>query len=351
MLAHVRTAALWGLEAFPVECEVDVGPGLPGFVLVGLPDASAREVRERVWPALRNAGFLPPDRKVTVNLAPAGRRKEGASCDLAVALGVLSATSQVPPERLSRAAAIGELALDGHLRGVRGTLGLAEAAWRAGATSVMCASGSAPEAALVAGLAVHPVATIGAAAAWLRGEEIAAQMPAPPDPAPDERNDLDEVRGQAVARRALEIAAAGGHHLLMVGPPGAGKSMLAQRLPGILPPLVAEEALTVTRLHSAAGSRTPGLGLMTRRPFRAPHHSVTVAGLIGGGSPPKPGEISLAHHGVLFLDELTEYKKGLLDALREPLESGAVHLSRASGRVSFPARALLVAAMNVWACR
>ena len=350
MLAHVRSAALWGLEAFPVECEVDVGPGLPGFVLVGLPDTSAREVRERVWPALRNAGFLPPDRKVTVNLAPAGRRKEGASCDLAVGLGVLSATSQVPPERLSRAAAIGELALDGGLRGVRGTLGLAEAAWRAGATSVMCAAESAPEAALVAGLSVHPVATIVEAAAWLRGAEIAPQRAAPPDRAPEERNDLDEVRGQAVARRALEIAAAGGHHLLMVGPPGAGKSMLAQRLPGVLPTLAAEEALTVTRLHSAAGSRMPGLGLMTRRPFRAPHHSVTVAGLIGGGSPPRPGEISLAHHGVLFLDELTEYRKGLLDALREPLESGAVHLSRASGRVSFPARALLVAAMNVCRC-
>jgi magnesium chelatase family protein len=350
MLAHVRSAALWGLEAFPVECEVDVGPGLPGFVLVGLADPSAREVRERVWPALRNAGFLPPDRKVTVNLAPAGRRKEGASCDLAVALGVLAATSQVPPERLERSAAFGELALDGRLRGVRGTLGLAEAAWRAGATSLLCAAPSAPEAALVEELRVLPVATLNDAAAWLRGADMPGQPAAPPDGEPEKENDLSDVRGQAVARRALEIAAAGGHHLLMVGPPGAGKSMLAQRLPGILPRLSSGEALTVTRLHSAAGTRPPGLGLMVRRPFRAPHHSVTPAGLIGGGSPPRPGELSLAHHGVLFLDELTEYHRGLLDALREPLETGVVHLSRASGRASFPARTLVVAAMNSCRC-
>jgi magnesium chelatase family protein len=350
MLAHVRSAALWGLEAFPVECEVDVGPGLPGFVLVGFADPSAREVRERVLPALRNAGFLPPDRKVTVNLAPAGRRKEGASCDAAVALGVLAATSQVPPERLARVAAIGELALDGRLRGVRGTLGLAEAAWRAGATALLCASDSAPEAALVEGLVVYPVAKLHDAAEWLRGTELPTQTPAPPDAGAGEFADLAEVRGQAVARRALEIAAAGGHHLLMVGPPGSGKSMLAGRLPGILPPLTPAEALIVTRLHSAAGSRHPGRGLMVNRPFRAPHHSVTVAGLIGGGSPPRPGELSLAHQGVLFLDELAEYRGGLLDALREPLETGAVCISRASGRSTFPARALLVAAMNPCKC-
>jgi len=350
MLAHVRSAALWGLEAFPVECEVDVGPGLPGFVLVGLADPSAREVRERVWPALRNAGFLPPDRKVTVNLAPAGRRKEGASCDLAVSLGVLAATAQVPLERLARAAAIGELALDGRVRGVRGTLGLAEAAWRAGALVLLCPVAAAPEAALVAGLRVLPVSTVNDAAAWLRGGELPLQPPAPPDEEPADGDDLADVRGQAVARRALEIAAAGGHHLLMVGPPGAGKSMLARRLPGILPPLTPEEALVITRLHSAAGSRPSGRGLMTRRPFRAPHHSVTRAGLIGGGSPPRPGELSLAHHGVLFLDELAEYPRGLLDALREPLETGTIHLARASGRSTFPAQTLLIAAMNPCAC-
>ena len=350
MLAQVRSAALWGLEAFPVECEIDVGPGLPGFVLVGFADHAAREVRERVWPALRNAGFLPADRKVTVNLAPAERRKEGASCDLAVALGVLAATSQVPGERLARAAAIGELALDGRLRGVRGTLGLAEVAWRAGATTLLCAASAAPEAALVESLTVLPVATLAEAAEWLRGGERPPQTPAAPDGRPEKEEDLADVRGQGMARRALEIAAAGGHHLLMVGPPGPGKSMLAHRLPGILPPLTSAEALTVTRLLSAGGSRSPGLGLMVRRPFRSPHHSVTAAGLIGGSSPPRPGELSLAHHGVLFLDELTEYARGLLDGLREPLESGVVCLARASGRATFPARALLVAACNPCRC-
>ncbi len=350
MLSRVRTAALWGLEAFPVDCEVDVGPGLPGFVLIGLPDASAREARDRVWPALRNAGFQLPDRRVTVNLAPAERRKEGPATDLAVALGILTATSQAPAGRLEDGAALGELALDGSLRGVRGTLSLAETLWRAGARTLLCAAAAAPEAALVAGLCVLPVATLAQAVEWLRGGEVMPQAPAAPDGEPATAPDLGDVRGQAVARRALEIAAAGGHHLLLVGPPGAGKSMLASRLPGILPPLEPDEALTVTRLHSAAGLRPPGLGLVARRPFRAPHHSLSRAGLVGGSSPPRPGELSLAHHGVLFLDELSEYARGLLDALRQPLEDGAITIARAAGSARFPARALLVAAMNPCPC-
>jgi magnesium chelatase family protein len=333
-----------------VDCEVDVGPGLPGFVLVGLPDATGREARDRVWPALRNSGFDLPDRRVTVNLAPAERRKEGASADLALALGVLAASGQVPTERLDSVAAIGELALDGGARAVRGTLALAEAAWRAGASTLLCAVNAAAEGALVEGLVVHGIERLGEAVAWLRGEPLPRAAPATPEPEPLMSADLAEVRGQSLARRALEIAAAGGHHLLFVGPPGAGKSMLAARMPGLLPALAHADALEVTRLHSLAGAREPGRGLARTPPFRAPHHSVSRAGLVGGGSPPRPGEISLAHHGVLFLDEFAEFARGTIDALREPIETGRVSIARAAHRSVFPARVLLVAAMNPCFC-
>ncbi len=351
MLTRVLASALWGLEAFAIECEVDVGPGLPGFVLIGLPDASAREAHDRIWPALRHSGLLVPDRHVTVNLAPADRRKEGVAADLAIALGLLHATNQAPLDRLARGAALGELALDGTLRAPRGTLALAEAAWRAGARTLLCAAAAAPEAALVDALDVRACDTLASAVAWLRGEgELPRAVPVAADDPLDGLEDLADVRGQAMARRALEIAAAGGHHALLVGPPGAGKSMLARRLPGILPPLDPEDARVVTRIHSSAGLRAPGRGLMRARPFRAPHHTVSRAGLIGGGTPPRPGEISLAHHGVLFLDELTLAPRSLVDALREPLEHGSVAIARASGRVEFPARPLVVAAANPCPC-
>ncbi|MCG0237956.1 MAG: YifB family Mg chelatase-like AAA ATPase [Firmicutes bacterium] len=348
MFTRVLSFSRHGVEALPVAVEVDVGTGLPTFDLVGLPGTAIREARERVRAAIRNAGAQFPARRVTVNLAPAALPKEGAGFDLAIALGVLAATGQIPAGRLEGLAVAGELSLDGTLRPVRAALAMAVAARAEGCRGLLTAAESAPEAAL-AGFPVYPVRTLAEAIRWLRGDlELA---PAPPAGDREEAGgwvELAEVRGQPVARRALEIAAAGGHNLLMIGPPGVGKSLLARALPGLLPPLTLEESLEVTGIYSAAG--LTGGERITRPPFRAPHHSASRAALLGGGNPPGPGELSLAHRGVLFLDELPEFGRDVLEALRQPLEEGVVRMARAGWRLTFPARVQLVAAANPCPC-
>jgi magnesium chelatase family protein len=348
VLARVLSCATQGIEGLFVEVEADLGSGLPTFSIVGLPDAAVRESRERVLAALRNCGFEFPARKITVNLAPAHVRKEGARFDLPIAVALLLASGQVPRgAAVEEGIFVGELALDGTLRAVRGVLAVVVAAKRAGRGPLWIPRGNAREARAIEGVPLQPIGSL----RELRGDEgppdvhsTAEQQSAPAAP------DLSEVRGQAMARRALEIAAAGGHNLLFVGPPGAGKTMLARRLPGILPPLGREDAVEVSTIHSVAGRLPPGAGLLRDPPFRAPHHTISEAGLVGGGRGPAPGEVSLAHRGVLFLDELPEFHRNALEALRQPLEEGYVAISRAGGSTRFPAAFSLVAAMNPCPC-
>ena len=350
MLATARTFTLDGISARPVRVEVDVHRGLPNFTIVGLPDAAVREARERVRAALVNCGFEFPLRRIVVNLAPASLRKAGPGMDLAIAAALLSASGQLEWEGLARVALAGELALDGSTRPVQGALAMAEAARESGAEAIVLPAENGPEAALAEGIAVVAVEALGQLSSLVAGEWDPPRPPAlalaldPPPGAPD----LADLRGQPHLRHALEVAAAGGHSLMMVGPPGAGKSLAASRLPSILPPLAAVEALEVARIASACGRLGPALS--GGRPFRAPHHTISAAGLIGGGSPPRPGEATLAHRGVLFLDELCEFRRDALEALRAPLEAGEVSISRADGRRSLPCRFMLIAAANPCPC-
>lgn len=352
MFARVLSGTPYGVEARLVEVQCDVGPGLPGFAVVGLPEKEVSEARDRVRAAIRNLGLEFPQLRITANLAPADLRKEGAGFDLALAVALLVATGQVPRERTQDTVFLGELALDGGVRPVRGVLAVALAAREAGVPRMVVARESAAEAALVEGLQVLPVADLGEAVAFLRGErEIAPAPRVIPEAPPPDWIDLGLVKGQEHARRALEIAAAGGHHLLLIGPPGAGKSLLARCLPGILPPLSLEEALEVSRIHSVAGLLPPDRPLLRWRPFRAPHHTISYVGMVGGGHGiPVPGEISLAHHGVLFLDELPEFDRKVLEALRQPLEDRRITVVRAGVSVTFPASFMLVGAMNPCPC-